>query len=60
MSTKVFEYNKGKQPRRGKSVVKQKVQTCSLKFVCLASVGFCKPPISVKERTILANAGLGD
>ena len=58
---KLFGYKKGKQPKRGKSVVKQqRVQTCSLKFVCLASGSSSKPPTSVKERTMLANAGLGD
>lgn len=51
---------KGKQPKRGKSVSKQKVPTCSLKFVCLASVNAIKPPTTVKERTMLSNAGLGD
>ena len=51
---KLFGYKKGKQPKRGKSVVKQqRVQTCSLKFVCLASGSSSKPPTSVKERTML-------
>lgn len=31
-----------------------------MKFVCLSSVSADKPPTSVKERTILANLGLGD
>ena len=58
---KLFGCKKGKQPKRGKSVVKQqRVQTCSLKFVCLASGSSSKPPTSVKERTMLANVGLGD
>jgi hypothetical protein len=51
---------RGKQPKKGKSFAKQKVQTCSLKFVCLASRSAIKPPTTIKERIMLANAGLGD
>jgi hypothetical protein len=51
---------RGKQPKKSKSFAKQKVQTCSLKFVCLASRSAIKPPTTIKERTMLANAGLGD
>jgi hypothetical protein len=58
---KLFGYAaRGKQPKKGKSFAKQKVQTCSLKFVCLASRSAVKPPTTIKERTMLANACLGD
>ena len=52
---------KGKgQSKKGKAVTKRSVPTCALKFVCLATRDPIKPPSSVKERTALANAGLGD
>ena len=34
--------------------------TCTLKFVCLANSDAEKPQSSIKERTILCNAGLGE
>lgn len=34
--------------------------TCRLKFVCLSSTTATGPPSSVKEKTDLCNAGLGD
>ena len=34
--------------------------TCTLKFMCMAKRDSVKPPTSVKDRTQLANAGLGD
>ena len=49
-----------KQPKKGTTAQKQKLQTCSMKFVCLSSVSADKPPTSIKDRTMLANAGLGD
>jgi len=52
-----------KRPRpSGNSLSKSKRgATCTLKFVCLASKEEAdRPPLSVKERTTLANAGLGD
>jgi hypothetical protein len=39
---------------------KKKLPTCTLKFMCLASKDGQRPPTSVRERTELANAGLGD
>ena len=36
------------------------MKTCSLKFVCLASKTADGPPSTVKQRTVLSNAGLGD
>jgi len=52
-----------KRPRpSGNSLSKSKRgATCTLKFVCLAFKEEAdRPPLSVKERTALANAGLGD
>lgn len=51
-----------KRPRLSNSLSKSKRgATCTLKFVCLASKEEeDRPPLSVKERTALANAGLGD
>lgn len=46
--------NKG---RRGK---KHKVATYSLKFMCMGKCNDEKPPTTVRERTVLSNAGLGD
>ena len=34
--------------------------TCTLKFVCLSSKNASTPPSTVRERTDLANHGLGD
>ena len=34
--------------------------TCTLKFLCLAKRDALKPPVNIKERTQLVNAGLGD
>jgi hypothetical protein len=36
------------------------VKTCLLQCVCLASKDAAGSPSSVKERTVLSNAGLGD
>ena len=51
---------KGQSKKKGKAVGKRSVPTCVLKFVCLATRDPIKPPTSVRERTALANAGLGD
>ena len=51
---------KGKQLKKEKSMNKRTVPMCTLKFVCLPSCCAEKPPTSVRERTALANAGLGD
>ena len=53
--------NNAKRARSsGSSLPKSKRNaTCTLKFVCLAAKAD-RPPMSVKERTALANAGLGD
>ena len=67
-NTKIIEHRrlfgyaaKGKgQPKKGKAVGKRSVHTCTLKFVCLATWNPIKPPLFVKERTALANAGLRD
>ena len=55
--------NNAKRARSsGSSLPKSKRNaTCTLKFVCLAAKEEAdRPPMSVKERTALANAGLGD
>ena len=51
---------RGKGNSRGKAKKQSAGQTCTLKFVCLATRYPVKPPTSVKERTALSNAGLGD
>ncbi len=56
---RLFGY-RGKGNSRGKAKKKTAGQTCTLKFVCLATCYPVKPPTSVKERTALSNAGLGD
>ena len=56
---RLFGY-RGKGNSRGKAKKKTARQTCTLKFVCLATRYPVKPPTSVKERTALSNAGLGD
>lgn len=54
---RLFSFGKRQQQScKGKHPVK----TCSLKFVCLASKDDEGPPCSVKQRTELSNAGLGD
>ncbi|KAK3702163.1 hypothetical protein QZH41_015073, partial [Actinostola sp. cb2023] len=45
---------------KGKGPAKGRVPTCTLKFVCLARVDTIKPPGTIKERTTLGNAGLGE
>ena len=38
----------------------KRLPTCTLKFLCLAKRDALKPPVNIKERTQLVNAGLGD
>lgn len=45
----------GKGKGKGK-----RVPTCTLKVFCLSRTDASKPPIAVRDRTILINAGLGD
>ena len=52
---RLFGFGK-RQSSKGKHAVK----TCTLKFVCLASKDDEGPPSSVKQRTDLSNARLGD
>ena len=52
---RLFGFGK-RQSSKGKHAVK----TCTLKFVYLASKDDEGPPSSVKQRTDLSNAGLGD
>ena len=47
--------NKGKSKSKG-----NKIPSCTIKFVCLASRNADGPPSTVKEKTFLANLGLGD
>ena len=53
-AARVTSSNKGKRAR------KHNVPTCSLTFMCMGKCNVDKPPTSVKERTTLCNAGLGD
>ena len=39
---------------------KRPAPTCTLKFLCMAKRDSVKPPLTVRERTQLINAGLGD
>lgn len=53
---RLFNYrSSGKTNKKGK-----RPPTCTLKFMCMAKHDSVKPPTSVKDRTQLANAGLGD
>ena len=56
---KLFNYSGGKSSK-GKRTKKDRIPTCSLKFLCMSSCSRDKPPLSIKERTALSNAGLGD
>lgn len=38
----------------------KRVPTCTLKFFCLSRVDASKPPVAIRDRTILFKAGLGD
>ena len=58
---RLFSFGKRRQlPSKQKGNKKIKNQSCTLKFVCLSSTKAEIPPSSVKERTELCNAGLGD
>ena len=50
--------NKGKHMQNAKAKAKQ--PATKFKFVCLTDTTACCPPSSVKEKTDLCNAGLGD
>ena len=56
---KLFNYSGGKSSK-GNRTKKDRIPTCSLKFLCMSSCSRDKPPLSIKERTALSNAGLGD
>ena len=63
---RVFNYmqprSRGFNPRRNSASSKKgksKLQSCTLKFFCLAKVNSEKPPSSVSEKTGLSNCGLG-
>jgi hypothetical protein len=49
-----------KQSGKGNHKGKKNVSQCSLKFMCMSHCSVEKPPTSVKDRTALSNAGLGD
>ena len=44
---------------RGTSKGKGKMQSCTVKFYCLAKIGTEKPPSTIYEKTYLSNCGLG-
>lgn len=53
---RLFNYrSSGKTNKKGK-----RPSTCTLKFMCMAKHDSVKPLTGVKDRTELANAGLGD
>ena len=39
---------------------KKSTSQCSMKFMCMSTCDIEKPPTSIKDRTALSNAGLGD
>ena len=45
---------------KGKGVGKGRIPTCTLKFVCLAEMDASTAPSTVRERTMLSKAGLGE
>lgn len=45
---------------KGKGVGKGRIPTCTLKFVCLAKMDASKAPSTIRERTMLSNADLGE
>ena len=57
---RLFNYARAKQSGKGNYKGKKSVSQCSLKFMCMSSCDAEKPPTSVKDRTALSNAGLGD
>ena len=59
---RLFNYTggKGKQSCKGNNKGKKYSSQCSIKFMCMSSCNVEKPPTSIKDRTTLSNAGLGD
>ena len=58
---RLFNFGRSQSPHTSaKPSKKKKLPTCTLKFICLASKDSQRPPAIVRERTELANAGLGD
>ena len=59
---RLFNYagGKGKQSCKGNNKGKKDSSQCSIKFMCMSSCNVEKPPTSIKDRTTLSNAGLGD
>mgnify|MGYP002803922985 CR=1 FL=1 len=60
---RLFNFNKSRsysKKNKATSKKKEKQPTCKLKFVCLATTTATAPPSSVKDKTDLCNAGLGD
>ena len=43
-----------------KGVGEGRIPTCNLKFVCLAKMDASKAPSTIRERTMLSNADLGE
>ena len=57
---RVFSYRpktSGGNANRAKS--RARLQTATLKFICLSDTGSSRPPATVAEKAVLANAGLG-
>lgn len=58
---RLFNYAGARTKQSGKgNKGKKSVSQCSLKFMCMSHCNVEKPPTSVKDRTALSNAGLGD
>lgn len=58
---RLFSFSSG--ARKGKSSTKgkeKKKPTCTLKFIALSEVHASKPPVKIRDRTLLLNAGLGE
>ena len=58
---RLFNYmgGRGKQSK-GNNKGKKSTSQCSMKFMCMSTCEVEKPPTSIKDRTALSNAGLGD
>ena len=59
---RLFNFGKRSSSSSSKSrqLKRKRAQTCTIKFVCLASKDAERPPQNIKERTDLSNACLGD
>ena len=58
---RLFSFPNGAGKRKSCKKDKEKKQSsCTLKFVALSEVNAVKPPVKIRDRTALINAGLGE